>query len=274
MPLHRQMPRIRLLEGRAVALLLIYRFLVTPGVVATVCESYTDEATCNNVITSSGSCLWQNGECTTQLGTLPPGMVAISVALERPGTPSSTSASGTGVSSPPPPSPNPAPRPEAEMPGLEPEFEDEPPFPGRRLLETGECIDSPTPDTFSCEQQRAWGKCAEQWMVVGGFCQLTCGVCIPQPPTEVLPPPAEVASVSPQAEFCSQAVDSGPCKAAITRWTYDGSKGSCTPFVYGGCKGNANNFETLEQCTNASVGACGAKKSRNIGQAVVTPPKL
>lgn len=107
------------------ALLLIYRFLVTPGVVATVCESYTDEATCNNVITSSGSCLWQNGECTTQLGTLPPGMVAISVALERPGTPSSTSASGTGVSSPPPPSPNPAPRPEAEMPGLEPEFEDE-----------------------------------------------------------------------------------------------------------------------------------------------------
>lgn len=40
------------------------------------------------------------------------------------------------------------------------------PFPGRRLLETGECIDSPTPDTFSCEQQRAWGKCAEQWMVV------------------------------------------------------------------------------------------------------------
>ncbi|KFM23067.1 Amyloid beta A4 protein [Auxenochlorella protothecoides] len=240
MPLHRQMPRIRLLEGRAVALLLIYRFLVTPGVVATVCESYTDEATCNNVITSSGSCLWQNGECTTQLGTLPPGMVAISVALERPGTPSSTSASGTGVSSPPPPSPNPAPRPEAEMPA---------PFPGRRLLETGDCIDSPTPDTFSCEQQRAWGKCAEQWMVV-------------------------VASVSPQAEFCSQAVDSGPCKAAITRWTYDGSKGSCTPFVYGGCKGNANNFETLEQCTNASVGACGAKKSRNIGQAVVTPPKL
>lgn len=88
---------------RWVALTLLAGVLsFAPGVAATVCESYTDEASCNNLITSSGRCLWQNGECTTQLGSLPPGVVAITGTLE-PGTPSESSSSGTGVGSPAPP---------------------------------------------------------------------------------------------------------------------------------------------------------------------------
>lgn len=42
------------------------------------------------------------------------------------------------------------------------------------------CCDLPPP-SFSCAEQRAFGKCDEPWMVVGngegGFCRLTCGRC-------------------------------------------------------------------------------------------------
>ena len=30
---------------------------------------------------------------------------------------------------------------------------------------------------FSCDQQRSWGKCLDEWMVRGGFCEKTCGRC-------------------------------------------------------------------------------------------------
>jgi hypothetical protein len=36
--------------------------------------------------------------------------------------------------------------------------------------------------------------------------------------------------------------------AAFPRFGYDDSAGGCVQFVYGGCNGNANNFETLAAC--------------------------
>ncbi|XP_077523522.1 BPTI/Kunitz domain-containing protein-like [Amblyomma americanum] len=44
----------------------------------------------------------------------------------------------------------------------------------------------------------------------------------------------------------------GPCRAHISRWWYNGEW--CEEFFYGGCKGNLNNFESLDQCQKA----CGA----------------
>jgi len=32
------------------------------------------------------------------------------------------------------------------------------------------------------------------------------------------------------------------------RYYYDSSKETCAPFAYSGCKGNANNFRTREDC--------------------------
>nr|C0HK73.1 RecName: Full=PI-stichotoxin-Hmg3b; Short=PI-SHTX-Hmg3b; AltName: Full=Kunitz-type serine protease inhibitor HMGS1 [Heteractis magnifica] len=40
----------------------------------------------------------------------------------------------------------------------------------------------------------------------------------------------------------------GPCKAGIRRFYFDSETGKCTLFLYGGCKGNGNNFETLHAC--------------------------
>lgn len=38
------------------------------------------------------------------------------------------------------------------------------------------------------------------------------------------------------------------CLAYMRRWRYDPESGNCENFIYGGCGGNANNFDSLEAC--------------------------
>ena len=50
---------------------------------------------------------------------------------------------------------------------------------------------------------------------------------------------------------CWQMADTGPCEAAMTRYFYDKSTGKCESFLYGGCEGNINNFESYDACQKA-----------------------
>lgn len=49
-------------------------------------------------------------------------------------------------------------------------------------------------------------------------------------------------------ESCYLPSDGGPCYAYISSFYYNADAGKCEPFVYGGCQGNGNRFNTIEQC--------------------------
>jgi hypothetical protein len=40
------------------------------------------------------------------------------------------------------------------------------------------CDDSQPRGGHSCDKQKSWGKCAEQWFVDGNYCRRTCGKCV------------------------------------------------------------------------------------------------
>ena len=61
---------------------------------------------------------------------------------------------------------------------------------------------------------------------------------------------ASVASVASEAmeDPCSLPKVEGPCRAQTLRFHYNKDSGKCEAFLFGGCRGNANNYQTLKEC--------------------------
>ena len=59
-------------------------------------------------------------------------------------------------------------------------------------------------------------------------------------------------AVSAQAfqrpSHCELDREVGSCKGKFVRYGFDRATGVCVDFVYGGCQGNANNFQTMGSC--------------------------
>ncbi|CAI5692385.1 unnamed protein product [Oreochromis niloticus] len=49
-------------------------------------------------------------------------------------------------------------------------------------------------------------------------------------------------------EYCEAKPEPGPCRASLRHWYYNRETGSCETFMYGGCRGNKNNYLTKESC--------------------------
>ena len=47
---------------------------------------------------------------------------------------------------------------------------------------------------------------------------------------------------------CHNKIDPGPCMGYFPRWFYNATGKNCKEFIYGGCKGNENNFGSKEEC--------------------------
>ncbi|PRW60441.1 Serine protease inhibitor 2 [Chlorella sorokiniana] len=59
-----------------------------------------------------------------------------------------------------------------------------------------------------------------------------------------------VAKCMPEEE-CKLPAAPGPCHGYFPSFYFDTETKECRGFVYGGCKGNANRFETLTECEDA-----------------------
>ncbi|XP_069110582.1 actinia tenebrosa protease inhibitors-like isoform X2 [Argopecten irradians] len=86
---------------------------------------------------------------------------------------------------------------------------------------------------------------------------------IPTNPEAVISTQVKVALVCPSqtmssqdqiGDVCQQPTVSGSCMAYFRRFTYDAVTKSCKEFIYGGCEGNDNRFDTLEQCQTRCQG--------------------
>lgn len=71
----------------------------------------------------------------------------------------------------------------------------------------------------------------------------------PAPEPEPEPEPAPAPAPAPSSrEACQLDRDPGDCRAFISQWFFDRETQQCRNFYYGGCGGNANRFNTLEEC--------------------------
>ncbi len=71
------------------------------------------------------------------------------------------------------------------------------------------------------------------------------------------PQPLQIPEAKAGENLCTYSLERGHCQGYMRRWGFNAGRGECVQFIYGGCGGNANNFETQEACEQR----CGGRSS-------------
>eukprot|EP01025_Chloroclados_australasicus_P044761 TRINITY_DN48787_c0_g1_i1.p1 TRINITY_DN48787_c0_g1~~TRINITY_DN48787_c0_g1_i1.p1 ORF type:complete len:284 (-),score=19.93 TRINITY_DN48787_c0_g1_i1:6-857(-) len=115
----------------------------------------------------------------------------------------------------------------------------------RFLFQQEPCSDITPDDKYSCQQQSEWGKCDEEWIVQGQFCQKSCGRC-GNFSTQNDQIEAGCWDQVPSYISCQQLRDEGRCD--FEDRTQDGQ--TYCDLTCGRCQSNENTYndESTKQC--------------------------
>ncbi|KAK7084384.1 hypothetical protein SK128_007777 [Halocaridina rubra] len=152
-------------------------------------------------------------------------------------------------------------------------------FKGNTITDEVDCYAPRDPGT--CEgQEEAWyylpneDKCAffvysgcggtSNRFTSRGNCESAC-LRLPKCPKNDCPPSCTTTSGADGCDICActreqattvcnEPAQRGYCRAMHYKWAWDANSKHCIQFVYGGCEGNENNFETEERCLEICQG--------------------
>lgn len=104
-----------------------------------------------------------------------------------------------------------------------------------------------------------------------------------EPLPEMTTPPYAVSSepeaplpemdASDFAERCEAAPEVGPCRAALRHWYYNSKTRTCQTFLYGGCRGNKNNYLDISSCM-ATCTVSVIPSPRRVAVDTQSPPEI
>lgn len=57
----------------------------------------------------------------------------------------------------------------------------------------------------------------------------------------------------PEPDVCTLTKEMGRCRARFNRFYFNEKTGDCEAFVYGGCEGNGNNFQSIQLCRQKCI---------------------